>query len=389
VTAEVSLSVDIHVLELQVTDDDGNSDGDTLSVLVRPVDYDPAMVAHLKLDGNALDETGSGHDGSPEGGVGWAGDGRIGGAALCDGADDYVSIPNSALINTATQATRSVSVWVMADDVAISSRKQIVYEEGGSVRGLAIYLFDSRVYIGGWNAVSGESNWGGTYLSSSNIVSSSWHHLTLVLDGTNTLEDGAFTAYLDGRLVGSGQGSQLWPHSDAIGAGGLNGGTLLHDATASGNHGFAGKIDDLRIYNRALSPADVESLARNDLDRDDMPDDWERRFFATTYALPDEDRDGDGLSNLSEYGADTDPTNAASVLRVTAVEALGGGTLRVQWQGGLNARQKLESADATGPPVTGWMPLVTLEPPTPATTNVTLPAASAGARFYRIRAVRP
>jgi len=389
VTAEIDLGVNAHVLELRVTDDEGNTDSDALSVLVRPGDYDPAMVVHLKLDGSAADATGNGHDGTPVNGAGWTGAGRIGGAALCDGADDYISVPNSALINTATHTTRSVSAWIMADDPGVSSRKQIVYEEGGTARGLAIYLFDGRVYLAGWNAVSGESDWSGTYLSNSLITASTWHHLALVLDGTASLEPDAFSAYLDGRLIGTGEGSQLWAHSDAIGIGGLNGSTLLHDGTDTGSHGFAGRLDDVRIYNRALSPADVDALARNDLDRDDMPDDWERRFFATTYMLPGADEDGDGLSNLAEYGADTDPTNAASALRITGVDLPGDDTLRVHWQGGENARQTLERAEAARLAATGWTTLVTLDPPTPVSTNVVLPVAETGTVFYRIRAVRP
>ena len=171
-TVDVSFGVDLHTVELHVTDDDGNADSDKLSVLVRPVDYDPAMVAHWKFEGNASDATGNGHDGTPINGAGWTASGRIGGAAQCDGNDDYISAPNSALINTDTHQTRSVSAWIMADDPSITSRKQIVYEEGGASRGLAIYLFGGRVYLGGWNDVTAESSWAGTYLSSTGIAAS-------------------------------------------------------------------------------------------------------------------------------------------------------------------------------------------------------------------------
>lgn len=44
-----------------------------------------------------------------------------------------------------------------------------------------------------------------------------------------------------------------------------------------------------------------------DADSDAMPDDWERANFGTADADPSSDADGDGLTNLQEYHAQTDP----------------------------------------------------------------------------------
>lgn len=46
-----------------------------------------------------------------------------------------------------------------------------------------------------------------------------------------------------------------------------------------------------------------------DADRDGMADSWEAAHFGGTTAQPGSDPDGDGASNLLEYGAQTDPTN--------------------------------------------------------------------------------
>lgn len=40
-----------------------------------------------------------------------------------------------------------------------------------------------------------------------------------------------------------------------------------------------------------------------------LPDRWQQLYFGHTGALPDEDEDGDGLSNLEEFLAGTDPTD--------------------------------------------------------------------------------
>jgi hypothetical protein len=55
-----------------------------------------------------------------------------------------------------------------------------------------------------------------------------------------------------------------------------------------------------------------------DSDGDGIPDVWEQQYFGGTNAAnPALDADGDGVSNGGEYTAGTNPTNAASFLRVS------------------------------------------------------------------------
>jgi hypothetical protein len=61
----------------------------------------------------------------------------------------------------------------------------------------------------------------------------------------------------------------------------------------------------------------------SDTDQDGMPDAWELRYFGSTNAAPHEDADGDGLDNLEEFRAGTDPTNAASVAVIQSVQRRG------------------------------------------------------------------
>ena len=54
-----------------------------------------------------------------------------------------------------------------------------------------------------------------------------------------------------------------------------------------------------------------------DSDGDGMADDWEQQYFgSTTGATASVDSDGDGFTNLQEFLANTDPTNAVSALRI-------------------------------------------------------------------------
>ncbi len=59
-----------------------------------------------------------------------------------------------------------------------------------------------------------------------------------------------------------------------------------------------------------------------------IPDDWETAYFGSaTGADRDADTDGDGMKNWQEYIAGTNPTNAASYLKVETVSPTGGAAI--------------------------------------------------------------
>ena len=53
----------------------------------------------------------------------------------------------------------------------------------------------------------------------------------------------------------------------------------------------------------------------NDIDNDELPDDWELKYFDSLNEEPDADYDQDGRTNLEEYEDGTDPTDAKDVLK--------------------------------------------------------------------------
>ncbi len=172
-----------------------------------------------------------------------------GGTLDFDGVDDRVLMPASSDINMMDVSMRSVFVRFKADNAA--GGKQVVYEEGSTMRGLNIYIDSGQLYVGGWNFPGGESGWTGTYLNTS-ISSGVWHELVLVLNGGLTVGPDALKGYLDGNLFGSGSGSQVWTHSGAIGIGATNGQTIFHDGSSGvDTHHFDGEIDEIRISNPA------------------------------------------------------------------------------------------------------------------------------------------
>ena len=72
-----------------------------------------------------------------------------------DGNNDYIKINNSGDINTGNNHTqKTIEAWFKVDNKNITSRKQTIYEQGGTVRGLNIYVFDGKLYVGdGMNQV--------------------------------------------------------------------------------------------------------------------------------------------------------------------------------------------------------------------------------------------
>ncbi|WP_121970436.1 CAP domain-containing protein [Leptolyngbya sp. BC1307] len=185
--------------------------------------------------------------------------GKAGQAVAFDGTGDVVTLNDAKEINLGTHAQRSVSLWFRVDEAA-AGRQQVIYEEGGTTRGLNAYVQDDLLYVGGWNTP--ESKWSGSWLKTGNVSSGQWHHAALVLDGKETVQAGALTAYLDGQKIGQMDGSQLWAHGDGIGIGNVNGNTRFEDGNSSGSaYGLAGAVDEVQIFNSALNSTQVKQLA--------------------------------------------------------------------------------------------------------------------------------
>jgi subtilisin family serine protease len=69
-----------------------------------------------------------------------------------------------------------------------------------------------------------------------------------------------------------------------------------------------------------------------DSDGNGLPDWWEFQYFGhLTGTDPTADPDHDGMNNLAEWIAGTNPTNAASVLRLTLVSATNANNIVVSW----------------------------------------------------------
>lgn len=202
-------------------------------------------------DGDASDSSPFGDDNS---GIEIGDPNFAGGAVELDG-DDAIFLSNTGDINQGIHGDRTIALTFNADDVTST---QVLYEEGGTARGLNIYIDNGLLYVGGWNIPAGESGWTPVFISTP-ITAGVDNSVSLVLNGDGSVQPGALSGYLNGTQFGSAAGSQLWQHGGGVGVGATNGRTILHTGNSSDSNFFSGTIDDFCLFNRALSEDELAS----------------------------------------------------------------------------------------------------------------------------------
>lgn len=249
-----------------------------------------APVAYWQLNessGTAADNQGSGGaaiDGTYTSGP------TLGAAALYstgstsvdfDGVNDRIAVPDSSLINTGTHAERTIELVFNADDV---TTRQVLFEEGGGVNHLNIYIDGGQIYF------TGKDNGDWSILNINTAINiGQTYHAALVLDQPN----GTMKGYLDGVEIGSGAVTiPLSAHSGNIGIGSMDNATYFHDGADNGGTGyfFDGRISDVAIYNSVLSDSDLQG--RSNVVHD---------IFNTPTTYTNYVNGGDGLDTL--YGS--------------------------------------------------------------------------------------
>lgn len=130
------------------------------------------------------------------------------------------------------------------------------------------------------------------------------------------------------------------------------------------------------------SPSATGKTWGADKNFDGLPDDWQETYWtAKPYPAGGEDSDGDGVRNLDEWLAGTDPTDASSVLRITwKATALG---IQIEWPTKAGYVYQLQSSSDG----TSWKSVGGPRFAAQSRDSVTLPAADRFA-LYRILRVR-
>jgi hypothetical protein len=231
--------------------------------------YDDSLVLQMNFNNNpaigesntkAVDVSRYGNNGTIYGAA--YVDGKYGKALQFDGINDYVEVQNVNGIDVSLSGNLTIVAWIKKpsqdwwfDSIVTTQAFRFQIDSGKRIH----WAWTS----GGWR-----SSW---TQSTKSITLNTWHHVVGVKKG-NTI-----TFYLDGEPAGGGTIWHTRPASTLrIGVDGLSGiGAIDY---------FTGTIDDVRIYNKALTPEEVKMLYYSTFWKHN-PSTW--KFYANITGLSD------------------------------------------------------------------------------------------------------
>ncbi len=233
----------------------GNRDATTVTI----VDDDSAppsgdgLIGHWRLDdssasGSIDDSSSQGNDGQalnftpPSGPTNDVADIEDNpGAFRFDGVNDYISVgPDESL--RLTNGTYSQALWIKPTSYDDLYHGVIGYQEGNSVgtRYPFIYVRNDAIYAG---FGSGGNAWKGI-VADDVITIGSWNHVAVTFDG------GTMQLLVNGEIVATN--NNMGGSLPTTQYGRLDIGRV--------NNYFVGQLDDVRMYDRALSQAQIQEL---------------------------------------------------------------------------------------------------------------------------------
>ncbi len=209
------------------------------------------LVGWWPFNGNANDESGNGNDGAVNGAV--LTTDRFGNNNSCyqfNGINSSISTLSGGPLN---QSPRSFSLWLRTNKTGENYLIQYGNPTGaGDYFGIAMNNYCSGIGI---DISNGVAMWGPNSLTNNN-----WHHCVIVFDPTvgSTLVDPI--VYVDGVLQSSLNCSLSLNNNTQINTQELYPFLIGGGATTPSSRHFQGDLDDIGIYNRALTPAEVTAL---------------------------------------------------------------------------------------------------------------------------------
>jgi beta-xylosidase len=198
------------------------------------------------------DSSGNGRDGTLSGGGTWTGSSGL----VLDGVDDHVKLPNNLMAG--------LSAITISTDVYIEPSQATPYFIWGlgntatSAAGTGYLMASGNAF----RAAATTTNWSGEKVTSrtsgGNLARGVWKTVTYTQTGTTG------TLYEDGAQVGQSTGVTVLP--SAIGNGTTTN-NLLGESSYAADNTLKGRLRNFRVYDRALSAAEVSAISLTDDNR--------------------------------------------------------------------------------------------------------------------------
>ena len=227
--------------------------GPVWSFTVRPViaKADPTLVGWWKMDdekcGAAVDYSGYDNYGTLVNGPEFV-EGYLGGALSFDGIDDYVNCGNDASLTSVDGV--SVTAWIKMD--VLGRDQKIASNQNGSTGGYKLGVYSSNnmaefeIRSSANAATLNRTAPGGTALQTD-----TWYHVAGVYDKGKALR-----TYVNGKLDRELATAEV--------AGVSTGALLLGRESYASAYYWLGLMDDVRVYNKALTEEEIQKVMVGD-----------------------------------------------------------------------------------------------------------------------------
>ena len=199
------------------------------------------LIAYWEFNGDATDASGNGHDGTVVGAT--LTTDRFGNedAAYSFDGYDFITVPDSPDFTLGSNPF-TITVWSKLDALSTDGGYYLMgHDEGpGTTRKWIFFQGNSSIYF-----ITTPVGW--LYLGPYDFQVGDWHHLAIRRDGD------LLTAFVDGTPIGSAAFTATIPDPVAP----------LWIGDAEDEHpgrNYRGSIDSVRIYSRALSQDEIQSL---------------------------------------------------------------------------------------------------------------------------------
>jgi len=221
------------------------------SLVTHKAEASSDLVGYWSFDENAgatvYDSSGNGNNGTLMNASVWS-TGKYGSALTLNGADSYAEMSNSSILNN---ANFTIEAWIYLNADVNYTQARIVSKQETASKSYSFGIFGNGYGGSTGNQLLLSIGTGTTwfnFLSATHLFNQTWYHVAGTQEGTNS------KIYINGQLDKNGTTSTQTTNNTGV----LTIGCQKQTTPSYIAFFFNGTIDEVRIYNRALSQQEIQ-----------------------------------------------------------------------------------------------------------------------------------